>query len=52
MLEMYWSKYGSMTMTSSPGSTKPMKADRMPSFAPVVTTISAAGSSVRPKNGE
>ena len=39
-------------MTSSPGSTKPMKAESMPSFAPVVMVTSFSGSRVRPKKGE
>lgn len=30
----------------------PMKADSIPSLAPVVTTISSAGLNVRLKNGE
>lgn len=39
-------------MTSSPGSTKPMKAHNIPSFAPVVMVTSVSGLISFPKNGE
>ena len=48
----YWSKNGSNMMTSSPGSTKAMKALSMPSFAPVVMVTSVFGLISLPKNGE
>ena len=40
----YWSKNGSNSTTSSPGSRKAHRAEYMASFAPAVTTISRAGS--------
>ena len=52
MLEMYWSKKGSKTMTSSPASRKPIKAESIPSLAPVVIVTSVSGFKVRPKKGE
>ena len=45
----HWSKYGSKTITSSPGSTKAMKALNSPSLAPEVMTISVSGLSFFPK---
>ena len=49
---IYKSKTGSITMTSSPGSTKDIKAARMASEPPVVTAISLLGSRSLPWIGE
>lgn len=48
----YWSKKGSNTTTSSPGSMNAMKALSMPSLAPVVIVTSLSGSILRPQKGE
>jgi len=48
----HWSKNGSKSMTSSPGSMKAMNALSMPSFAPVVMVTSVFGLISFPKNGE
>lgn len=47
----YWSKKGSNTMTSWPGSMKAIMALSIPSFAPVVMDTSVSGSICLPKYG-